>query len=669
MSALLPVEQRIHQLRTAVTAYADQYHTHDAPQITDGAYDLLFRELQDLEAQHPGLVTLDSPTQRVGGAILEGFEPAPHDRPMLSLKDAMDNTDAMAFVTGAAAGLGVDTEALELTGELKYDGLALAASYVGGVLVRAATRGDGITGENVTSQARTIRNLPLRLPMPIDLEVRGEVVMRKNDFELVNKQLLSRGEKPLANTRNGAAGSMRQLDPKITASRRLSFYAYGASELNGETPFNATTQWDLIQALLNLGFSIAPETAVVRGWDGVQSFFERVGEGRAALPYDIDGVVFKVNTLQGQQDLGWTNRTPRFAIAYKYPAEEAISTVRDIVVQIGRTGAATPVAKIDPVRVGGVMVSSASLHNADQVHAKGVKFGSTVIVRRAGDVVPEICGVVPSAADETLRCFVMPLHCPSCDSRLERQPGMVGSYCPGGLKCPAQKLAKLCHFASKLGMNIDGLGDKSITALIEAELISMPSDLFSLQAPDVASLPGFARVSAAKLTKSIAAAMRPELARFIYSLGIEGVGEATSKALAKQFGAWSRFRVATYDELIQTPDVGPDTTANIQRFFADECLGLEADSLAAITSPQDSLKTTGSNLSGKVFVLTGTFPTLSREQAKALVEDAGGKVSGSVSSKTSFVVAGDSAGSKLEAAQNLGIPVWNESMLLAALAS
>jgi DNA ligase (NAD+) len=373
--------------------------------------------------------------------------------------------------------------------------------------------------------------------------------------------------------------------------------------------------------------------------------------------------------LHGQQKLGWTNRSPRFAIAYKYPAEEKISIVRDIVVQIGRTGAATPVAKIDPVQVGGVMVSSASLHNADQVNTKGVKYGSTVIVRRAGDVVPEVVRVVPSTADETLQCFVMPLNCPSCDSRLERQPGMVGSYCPGGLKCPAQKLGKLCHFASKLGMNIDGLGDKSITAMIEAGLIRMPSDLFSLQAPDVVSLPGFGRVSAAKLTKNIAASMHPDLARFIYSLGIEGVGEATSKALAKQFGAWSRFRVATYDELIQTPDVGPDTTANIQRFFADDALGLEADRLAEITSPQDSLKATGSTLSGKVFVLTGVFPTLNREQAKALVEDAGGKVAGSVSSKTSVVVAGEAAGSKLEAAQNLGIPVWDETMLLAALAS
>ncbi len=669
MSALIPVEQRIQQLRTAVSAHADQYHTHDAPQITDGAYDLLFHELQDLEAQHPQLVTLDSPTQRVGGAILDGFEPAPHEQPMLSLKDAMDDTEAMAFVTAAAAGLGVEPAALELTGELKYDGLALAARYIRGVLVRAATRGDGFTGENVTSQARTIRNLPLRLPMPIDLEVRGEVVMRKTDFELVNEQLLSRGEKPLANTRNGAAGSMRQLDPKITASRRLSFYAYGVTDLNGETPFNAATQWELIQGLLNLGFSIAPETAVVRGWAGVHSFFERIGNGRAALPFDIDGVVFKVNTLHGQQDLGWTNRTPRFAIAYKYPAEEAMSTVRDIVVQIGRTGAATPVAKIDPVRVGGVMVSSASLHNVDQVNAKGVKYGSTVIVRRAGDVVPEVVRVVPSTADETLRCFVMPLHCPSCNSPLERQPGMVGSYCPGGLKCPAQKLGKLCHFASKLGMNIDGLGDKSITALIEAQLISMPSDLFTLQASDVVPLPGFGRVSAAKLAKSIVASMQPDLARFIYSLGIEGVGEATSKALAKQFGAWSRFRVANYNELIQTPDVGPDTTANIQRFFADDTLGYEADRLAAITSPQDLIKTAGSTLLGKVFVLTGTFPTLSREQAKALVEDAGGKVSGSVSSRTSFVVAGESAGSKLDAAQSLGIPVWDETMLLAALAN
>ena len=669
MSAHLPAEHRIQQLRLAVSTYSDEYHKHDAPLIPDAAYDMLFRELQDLESQHPELVTLDSPTQRVGSAILEAFEPALHDRPMLSLKDAMEADEAHAFVTSVANDLGVTADELEFSGELKYDGLALSNRYIGGILVQAATRGDGFTGENVTAQARTIRNLPLKLPFPMDLEVRGEVVMLKKDFEMVNEQLLSQGEKALANTRNGAAGSMRQLDPKITASRRLSFYAYGISDLEGNTPFNATTQWELIEGLRSLGFSIAPETTLVRGTEGVQAFFERVGQARAMLPVDIDGVVFKVNALSAQQQLGWNNRTPRFAIAHKFPAEEVVSTVQDIVIQIGRTGAATPVAKIDPVRVGGVMVSSVNLHNADQIQAKGIKLGSTVIVRRAGDVIPEIVRTVPQATDSDLADFAMPTHCPSCHSALTRQPGAVEAYCYGGLKCSAQRLAKLCHFASRLGMNIDGLGDKSVSALMDADLITMPSDLYDLQPESVAHLPGFGPVSAQKLVKSIATSCNPELPRFMYSLGIEGVGEATSKALAKQFGTWAAFRDATLDLLMMVDDVGPETATNIRRFFDDSVLSVEADRLVAITTPKDARMSGGNALSGKIVVLTGTFPTLSREQAKALVEDAGGKVSGSVSKKTSCVVAGESAGSKLEAAQALGIDVWDEQKLLAALAS
>nr|WP_181718397.1 NAD-dependent DNA ligase LigA [Pseudomonas monteilii]QFX76443.1 DNA ligase [Pseudomonas monteilii] len=667
MSEFAQVEQRLLQLRAEVAGHMDAYHRLDAPTIPDGEFNLLFRELEQLEATHPDLATADSPTQRVGGRILEEFVQAQHDVPMLSLKDAMNEEEARAFASSVVDELSQPAD-IEFTAELKYDGLALSARYLAGVLVRAVTRGDGTTGEDVTAQAKTILNLPLTLPAAIDLEVRGEVVMLNSDFEIVNERLKSQGLKTLANPRNGAAGSMRQLDPKVTASRRLSFYAYGAQELDGTPAFKATKQWKIIERLLELGFSIAPETTVVRGWDGIKGFYDEVGANRTNLPVAIDGVVFKVNSLADQESLGWNNRTPRFAIAFKYPAEEAVSVVEDIVVQIGRTGPATPVAKLKPVRVGGVAVSSATLHNADQIEAKGIKVGSTVIVRRAGDVVPEIVRTVPSIGDESLTRYVMPTKCPSCDSPLVRLQGAVELYCPGGIKCPAQKQGKLAHFGSRLGMNIDNLGDKSVSTLIAAGLISMPSDLYNLNDKVVAPLPGFGTVSAKNLIAGIEGSKAPELPRFIFSLGIEGVGEATSKALAAQFGSWSAFRAATYAQLLATADVGDGTATNITRFFEDSTLGAEADRLATLTTPKDFIAIGGASLKGKVVVLTSTFPTLSREAAKALVEGAGGKVSSKVSSKTSFVVAGEAAGSKLEAARELDIDVWDEARLLATAA-
>ncbi|MFN3050148.1 NAD-dependent DNA ligase LigA (plasmid) [Pseudomonas sp. HD6515] len=667
MSEFAQVEQRLLQLRAEVAGHMDAYHRLDAPTIPDGEFNLLFRELEQLEATHPDLATADSPTQRVGGRVLEEFVQAQHDVPMLSLKDAMNEEEARAFASSVVDELSQPAD-IEFTAELKYDGLALSARYLAGVLVRAVTRGDGTTGEDVTAQAKTILNLPLTLPAAIDLEVRGEVVILNSDFEIVNERLKSQGLKTLANPRNGAAGSMRQLDPKVTASRRLSFYAYGAQELDGTAAFKATKQSEIIEGLRALGFSVAPQTAVVRGWEGIKAFFDEVGSNRSNLPVAIDGVVFKVNSLADQEQLVWNNRTPRFAIAFKYPAEEAVSVVEDIVVQIGRTGPATPVAKIKPVRVGGVVVSSATLHNADQIEAKGIRVGSKVIVRRAGDVVPEIVRTVPSAGDELLSRYVMPSACPSCGSHLVRLQGAVELHCPGGIKCPAQKQGKLAHFASRLGMNIDNLGDKSVSTLISAGLISMPSDLYSLNDKAVAALPGFGPVSAKNLIAGIEGSMSPDLPRFIFSLGIEGVGEATSKALAAQFGSWSAFRAATYAQLLATADVGDGTATNITRFFEDSTLGTEADRLALITTPNDFTAIGGASLKGMIVVLTGTFPTLSREAAKALVEGAGGKVSSKVSSKTSFVVAGEAAGSKLEAARDLDIDVWDEARLLATVA-
>lgn len=668
MSDSASIEQRILLLRRDVAGHMDSYHRLDAPSISDAEFDPMFRELQQLEAAYPNLATPDSPTQRVGGQVLEAFEKAQHDVPMLSLKDAMDEEEAMAFACAVVNELSLPEE-VELSAELKYDGLALSIRYVAGLLVRSVTRGDGTTGEDVTAQARTIMNLPLSLPVPIDIEVRGEVVMLKSDFKIVNDQLKSQGLKPLANTRNGAAGSMRQLDTKVTASRRLSFYAYGAQALDGTPAFNATEQWQIIGGMKSLGFSIAPETTLVRGWDGMKAFFDEVGRKRQELPVDIDGVVFKVNSLADQERLGWNNRTPRFAIASKYPAEEARSVVEDIVIQVGRTGPVTPVAKIKPVRVGGVVVSSANLHNADLINAKGIMVGSTVIVRRAGDVVPEIVRTIPTSGDEHLTRYVIPKECPSCGSTLERLPGAVELFCPGGIKCPAQKQGKFAHFGSRLGMNIDNLGDKSVATLIDAELVSMPSDLYGLCEEAVARLPGFGLVSAKNLIAGIAASKEPELPQFIFALGIEDVGEATSKALAKRFETWSALRVATFSQLLATPEVGDGTATNIQRFFADPMLGEEADRMAAITSPKAYKAISGIAMKGMIVVLTGTFSTLSREAAKALVEGAGGKISGSVSKKTTLLVAGEAAGSKLDAARALGIDVWDESKLLAAVAS
>ncbi|WP_244131283.1 NAD-dependent DNA ligase LigA [Burkholderia gladioli] len=663
------IESRISSLRALVAEHAWRYYGLDDPIISDHEYNHLFRELQALEDAHPHLVTPDSPTQRVGSAPLAGFSQVQHQVPMLSLRDAMTEEETRAFLDSVAKELGIPTDQLELSGEPKYDGLAIGLRYKSGIFDMAATRGDGTVGENVTAQVKTIRNIPLRLPEALDIEIRGEVVMLKRDFEIVNADLAARGERTLANPRNGAAGSLRQLDPRVTAARRLTFLAYGAVHANGLPPANVDSQGSVVEFLRRMTFSVSPVATIVKGVAGAIDMFRQVGEMREKLPFQIDGVVFKVDSLAMQEQLGWNNRTPRFAIASKYPAEEMPTTVEDIVTQIGRTGVVTPVAKVKPVFVGGVTVTSVMLHNLDQIRLKDVRVGDTVIVRRAGDVIPELVRVLTELRPDNAQPFEMPHSCPVCQSPVIQTEGEAGHFCTGNLKCPDQRLYRLSHFGSRLAMNIEGLGEKTVKSLLEANLVSMPSDFFSLKTRDIEVLPGFAALSAQKLVDAIAGAVSPELHRFILALGIEGVGEATSKDLARAFGSWSAFRAATTEDLLRIPDIGPVTVRSVHDYFADPVLGNESDHLAEIILPRDAKLTTAGQLFGKTIVLTGTLPSLGRTDAQAMIEAAGGKVSGSVSKKTYAVVAGAEAGTKLDKAKELGIAVWDEAMLVAQCAT
>ncbi|WP_432263178.1 NAD-dependent DNA ligase LigA [Cupriavidus sp. TMH.W2] len=665
MAASQTPETQIAELRQQVAHHAYRYYALDDPEIPDKAYDQLFRQLQSLELANPHLITPDSPTQRIGTAPLDEFDQVEHGVPMLSLRDAMNEEEAMSFVDTVAKELGLPEESLELSGEPKYDGLAIGARYTRGVLVSAVTRGDGFVGEDVTAQVKTIRNIPLRLPEPIDLEVRGEVVMFKRDFDIVNALQEASGEKKFVNPRNAASGSIRQLDPRVTATRRLTFMAYGAVSPDGSTPLGASTQVELIEGLRRLRFTISPIATKVTGKAGIRALFAQIGAGRADLPFEIDGVVFKLNDFAAQARLGWNNRTPRFAIAYKYPAEEKTTTVNQIVVQIGRTGACTPVAKVEPVFVGGVTVSSITLHNLDQIRLKDIRVGDSVVVRRAGDVIPEIVRTVTELRQIDAVAFEMPTSCPVCASPIHQAEGAADHYCTGNLKCPDQRLYRLAHFASRLAMNIDGLGEQTVKALLDSELVTMPSDFFCLDAASVSRLPGFAEVSASNLVSAIGSSVAPELHRFIFALGIEDVGEKTSKDLATVFGSWKEFRNATPEALGRVHGIGPVTVQSVIDFFADPVLGQEADKLAVIVMPREAKKASGGALTGLSLVLTGTLPTMSREQAQAMIEAAGGKVSGSVSKKTHAVVAGEAAGSKLEKATALGVAIWDEARLIA----
>ena len=663
--------ERARHLRAEIEKHNRQYYVLDAPTISDAEFDRLFRELQALEAEHPDLAASDSPTQRVGGKALEAFAPVRHVVPMLSIRTETDMEASGAFNFDARVRrelrLEDDDAPVEYCAELKFDGLAMSVRYENGLLVRAATRGDGETGEDVTENVRTVRQIPLRLNTPEPpavLEVRGEVYMKRVDFERFNARALAAGEKTLVNPRNGAAGGVRQLDSKVAASRMLSFFAYGLGEVQGWlTP---ATHSAILDALAAFGFPVCAERAILRGAQALADFHQRVGEGRADLPFDIDGVVYKVNSLALQEQLGFVSREPRWAVAHKYAAEEASTEVLGIDIQVGRTGALTPVARLAPVFVGGVTVTNATLHNEDEVRRKDVHVGDTVIVRRAGDVIPEVVRVLPEKRPILAPEFIMPRCCPVCGSQVVRAEDEAVARCSGGLYCPAQRKQALIHFASRRALDIEGLGDKLIEQLVDGDIVRTPADLYKLSMSALVDLERMAEKSANNLLAAIENSKQTTLARFIYALGIRNVGEATAKDLARHFGSLQRVLSADEEQLMQVKDVGPVVAQCLHQFCAEPHNLDVVEQLRAVGvawAEGDMLPSANNALSGKVFVLTGTLPSLSREEAKALIEAAGGKVSGSVSRKTDFVVAGSEAGSKLEKARELSVNVIDEAQL------
>lgn len=784
MNSKQTVSIRIAQLRQAIEAHDYSYYALDAPTVPDSEYDRLFSELRELEQQHPELVTADSPTQRVSGQALDTFSQVQHGVPMLSLGNAFTEVQVLEFAQRAEQALAASQEqsdlfsapavAIEYCCEPKLDGLAVSISYEYGVLVRAATRGDGQTGEDITANVRTIRNVPLKLQgqgWPDFLEVRGEVYMPKAGFEALNQRVLAAGQKPFANPRNAAAGSLRQLDSKITASRPLEFCCYGTS-----TEGLAQTHASTLQCLRQWGISISPELQVVNSIQGCLAYYADIGQRRLQLPYDIDGVVFKINALEQQRSLGFRAREPRWALAYKYAAQEEITELLDVEFQVGRTGAVTPVARLKPVHVGGVMVSNATLHNMDEVARLGVMIGDSVIVRRAGDVIPQITQVVLERRPSDARAIDAPSQCPVCGSQVERTQLVRRSKnkqvlsdgavwrCMGRLSCQAQLQQALIHFVSRRAMDIDGLGEKIIEQLVSRKLVASPADLYRLTYEQVIELEGFADLSARNLLSAIAASKQPRLARLIFALGIPDVGEETAKVLARALGSLQRLQQAYPQTLLWLPEIGAEVAHEIASFFADShnqaviaqlahlqvqaidegqtdvefqaCTTLAgfieqfqivgvahtnaqrlaerfktldalfaADWLALSTierlsknaaqAVEDFIKQAGqreqallleqqllefgmhwscqreqqqaSPLAGQTWVLTGTLEQLTRDQAKARLEQLGAKVAGSVSAKTSCVVAGSSAGSKLSKAQELGVPVLDEAAFVAQM--
>jgi DNA ligase (NAD+) len=682
-------EARAAALRAALHHHAHRYYVLDAPEIPDAEYDRLFQELQAIEAAHPALLTPDSPTQRVGGRVLDGFTPVRHAVPMLSIRTETDTTagGAIAFderVRNALA-LPPDAPPVEYSAELKFDGLAINLRYEHGVLVQAATRGDGETGEDVTQNIRTIRGrrgaggqVPLRLEgadegLPAVLEVRGEVYMRRDDFERLNAMQRQTGQKAYINPRNTAAGAVRQLDPAVTAQRPLSFFAYGLGEVRGwaQPPTHSAT----LDALAAFGVPVCADRAVIQGAAGLSAFHEAMGAKRDALPFDIDGVVYKVNAVALQQRLGFVTREPRWAVAHKYPAQEQLTRLNGIDIQVGRTGKLTPVAKLEPVFVGGTTVSNATLHNVFELRRKGVRVGDTVIVRRAGDVIPEVVGRVvqqPGPRVPYVPNFRMPAHCPVCGSRVLRERGGIDHRCTGGLFCAAQRKQALLHFAGRRAMDIEGLGDKLVDQLVDGGLIRTLPELYTLGIGKLSVLERMAEKSAANLLAGLEKSKTTTLARFLYALGIRHVGETTARDLAQHFGSIHRLMAASVEQLLEVDDVGPVVAQSIRTFF-DQPHNVEVVEqlrAAGITWPEhdgDAPDRGPQPLAGKTLVLTGTLPTLTRDAAKALVEAAGGKVAGSVSRKTSYVVAGDEAGSKLDKARELGVPVLDEAGLRALL--
>ncbi|HJU71555.1 MAG TPA: NAD-dependent DNA ligase LigA [Paucimonas sp.] len=654
-------------LRDALNRHSHAYYVLDNPTIPDAEYDRLFRELQALEAAYPELVAADSPTQRVGGAPLPQFAQVRHSIPMLSLANGFHEEDIVGFDRRVREGLQATDEVAYAT-ELKFDGLAINLRYENGLLVEAATRGDGATGENVSANIRTVRAIPLRLHAdhpPKVIDVRGEILMFKADFARLNARQRAAGAKEFANPRNAAAGSLRQLDPRITAQRALRFFAYGIGVLEGAAM--PDTHAGLLDWYAALGIPVCSERAVVSGASGLLAFFHDIALKRMALPYDIDGVVYKVNRLDQQQRLGFVSRAPRFAIAHKFPAEEALTQVQEIEVQVGRTGAITPVARLSPVAVGGVIVTNATLHNEDEVNRKDIRIGDTVIVRRAGDVIPEVVSFVPEMRPANARKFAMPVVCPACGSPIIRAEEEAIARCSGGwVKCPAQRKGGLLHFVSRRAMDIEGLGDQLVEQLVDKQVIHTAADLYKLGLISLAALDRMADKSAQNVLAALERSKSTTLARFIYALGIRHVGEATAKELARHFCNLDALMQAPEEELIEAADVGPVIARSIRMFFADP-MNLELIEqlrAAGIHWPEEVRDKAPKPLQGKTFVLTGALPTLTRDQAAGMIEAAGGKVAGSVSKKTSYVVAGEEAGSKLLKARELDLPILDETGFL-----
>jgi DNA ligase (NAD+) len=663
----LNTRDKIQRLREQINQHNYRYYVLDDPSVPDAEYDRLFRELQALEQANPSLITDDSPTQRVGGEALTAFRKVTHQVPMLSLANAFTREELEDFDRRVRQKLKLDCVVYAV--EPKLDGLAVTLMYEHGKLVYGATRGDGTTGEEITDNLKTIPSVPLRLfgkHHPATLEVRGEVFMPKDGFRQFNQQAAERGEKTFVNPRNAAAGSLRQLDPRVTAKRPLDIYIYALGQVDQGTM--ADNHVDVLHQLKTWGLKHSPLLERVQGVEGLYAYYEKVAALRSSLPYEIDGVVYKVNDYSQQQQLGFVSRAPRWAIAHKFPAEEEITVLQDIQIQVGRTGALTPVARLEPVFVGGVTVTNATLHNMDEIDRKDVRVGDTVIIRRAGDVIPEVVASVIERRKKGATRFVMPERCPVCDSSVEKLADEAVYRCTGGLYCPAQRKAAVRHFSSRKAMDIDGLGDRIIDQLIEQSLIKTPADLYRLDQKTLAGLERLGEKSAANLIAALEQSKETSFARFLYALGIREVGEATALSLANHFQTLEQLIGASEEELMTVPDIGPVVAAHIHNFFSEQHNRDVITQLleSGIHWPVSRLPA-AQPLAGLTFVLTGTLTQMPRNEAKQRLQSLGAKVAGSVSAKTDYVVAGDKAGSKLDKANSLGLLVRDEQWLLQLL--
>jgi DNA ligase (NAD+) len=666
MTASAATKKKVESLRNQIRHHNYQYHVLDEPEIPDAEYDRLVRDLQELENEHPELVTADSPTQRVGAEPVKAFGTVRHVIPMLSLDNAFSEDELNDFHRRVTERLEIEFDAeLSYAAEPKLDGVAVSLLYEDGKLVRGATRGDGTTGEDITHNVRTIDTVPLKLlgkGYPTTIEVRGEVFMPRDGFKEYNKQAEKKGEKTFVNPRNAAAGSLRQLDPRLTAERPLDIYVYSVGLTEGGALPDRHSE--ILTRLQDLGFKVCPERKVVSGIEGCLSFYADIGKRRNSLSYDIDGVVYKVDRLDYQQELGFVSKAPRWAIAHKFPAEEEVTVVRDIEFQVGRTGAVTPVARLEPVFVGGVTVSNATLHNMDELHRKDVRVGDTVFVRRAGDVIPEVVKIVPDRRPKGTRTIKAPTKCPVCKSAVVREEGEAVLRCSGGLFCAAQRAEALKHFVSRRALDVEGMGGKLIEQLVAIDRIKTPADLYHLTKDELAGMERMGDKSAENLLTAIDKSKDTTLARFLYGLGIREVGEATASSLATHYGKLAVIMDADEEDLQTVQDVGPVVAARIHSFFAEkhnqEVIKRLVDAGLTWKETEPGGQKADGPLSGKTFVLTGTLSGMTRDEAKERIQAAGGKVTGSVSRKTDFVVYGDNAGSKLTKAQNLGIETIDE---------